>query len=112
MTVSGEKAPISGKITNVCKIARMPRIDPHWVQVGTVAGGGLVVSNSLPSGGRPAKVGAGVPCRNTASVAIDGSATSRRRRRIGRDQPQPGPRAGSGHGSGGAGQRSLDGPGR
>jgi len=48
MTVSGEKAPISGKIRKVCSTARAPRIDPLWVQPGTVTGGGVVVPNFLP----------------------------------------------------------------
>src|ERR1700737_2587979 len=72
MTVRGEKAPISGKIRKVCSTARAPRIDPRWVQEGTVTGGGLVVPKILPPAARPAKVGAGLPCRNIASVATTG----------------------------------------
>src|SRR6202022_1774825 len=53
MTVRGEKAPISGKIRKVCSTARTPRIDPRWVQAGTVTGGGLVVPKFFPSGGPP-----------------------------------------------------------
>jgi hypothetical protein len=44
---------MSGKITKVCKMARTRRIDRFWVHEGAVTGGGLVVSNSLPSGGGP-----------------------------------------------------------
>src|ERR1700686_3670481 len=70
MIVSGEKAPISGKIKNVFMTARTRRIDRFWVQEGAVTGGGLVVSNSLPPVAGPVKVGARVPCRTIASVAI------------------------------------------
>src|SRR2546430_14307687 len=47
MTVSGEKAPIRGKIRKVCSTARAPRVDPRWGQEGTVTGGGLVVPKIL-----------------------------------------------------------------
>src|SRR3984893_3735760 len=125
MTVRGEKAPISGKIRKVCSTARAPRIDPRWVQEGTVTGGGLVVPKILPSRAHPAKVGAGLPCRNIASVATtgrlgkvhsgplrgtDGSAPPGDRKRVCRDQPEPGPRVGPCDRGRGPRQCALDGP--
>src|ERR1700730_3888299 len=126
MIVSGEKAPISGKIKKVCMTARTRRMDRFWVQEGAVTGGGLVVSNSLPPVAGPVKVGARVPCRTIASVATgrplgkvnggplqraDGSPASGDRKRVCRDQPQPGSRAGPGDRGRGPGQCALDGPG-
>ena len=82
MMVSGEKAPISGKIRKVCSTARAVRIDPRWVQAGTVAGGGLVVANCLPPAARPAKVAAGCHAEqrkrsNRAAVAEDPLSSAR-----------------------------------
>src|SRR2546425_9425872 len=102
MTVSGEKAPIKGKMRKVCSTARAPRIDPRWVQAGTVTGGGLVVPKFSPPVGCPAKGGARAPCPNIASVATtgrvgkvhrgpwscpDGSAAAGDRKRVSPDQP-------------------------
>src|SRR6266480_171778 len=124
MTVRGEKPPIKGKIRKVCRTARAPRIDPRWVQEGTVTGGGLVVPKFSRPVGRPAKVGARAPCRNIASVAsrgrlgkvhcgpsrrADGSAAAGDRKRVSRDQPEPRPRAGPGYRGRGPGQCALDG---
>src|SRR5438094_2906181 len=59
ITVKGEKAPINGKMMKVCRMARAPRTVRARGQDGSLTGGWLVVSTFLPSGGPPAKVGAG-----------------------------------------------------
>src|SRR2546428_10020393 len=59
ITVRGEKAHINGKMMKVCRMARAPRTVRARGQDGSLTGGWLVVSTFLPSGGPPAKVGAG-----------------------------------------------------